>query len=165
LAQEISAFRVKKITFPSSGERYVIIEGRPHGIALEAPSIYTSMCLRENGLSPNSMAQHLRAIVLLLRWATEHSIDLDQRLQSVQLLSTDEMRRNLNLDKVSGSATDAGVRSTVRHGHYYSLPEVSLKGFCLRFFPSLPSMRWGRSAVPYTLEGENATNSPDSARH
>ena len=90
---ENAAFRVKKITFPSSGERFVIIEGPPHGIALDAPSIYTSMRLREEGLSPNSMAQHLGAVVLLLKWAAAQSppVDLDQRLHSVQLLSRDEI--------------------------------------------------------------------------
>lgn len=119
---------VKRIVFPSSGERYVILEGPPHGIAMEAPSIYTSLRLREMGLSPNSMAQHLGAIALLLKWAADRSpaIDIDQRLQSVQLLSGDEvidlrraLRQNLNVHKIKDTAKKAAARTTVRHGHYY----------------------------------------------
>lgn len=121
-------FRVKKITFPSSGERYVIVDGPPYGIAVEPTSIYTSMRLREMGLSPNSMAQHLSAIVMLLKWAAAQTpaIDLDQRLQSVQMLSSDEvlslrghLRQNLNMDKVVDPERKRLVRPTVRHGHYY----------------------------------------------
>lgn len=121
-------YRVKKITFPSSGERFVVVDGPPDGIAIESTSIYTSMRLRELGLSPNSMSQHLSAVALLLRWAASHvpAIDLNARLESVQLLSTDEilslrreLRRNLNVGRVKDPEKLTSLRPTVRHGHYY----------------------------------------------
>jgi len=121
-------YRVKRIVFPSSGERFVVVEGPPHGVALEAPSLYTSMCLREAGLSPNSMAQHLNAIVLLLEWSASRTpaIDFEERLQSVSLFSGDEvldlrryLRQNRNLHRLIDPEKRKASRPTVRHGHYY----------------------------------------------
>lgn len=84
-------FRVRRITFPSSGERYVLLEGPPHGLALDGTSLYTSMCLREAGKSPNTMAQHLAAIAVFLDWAAGQGIDPDQRILSLALFSRDEI--------------------------------------------------------------------------
>lgn len=121
-------YRVKRIIFPSSGERFVIVEAPPDGIALEATSLYTSMSLREAGLSPNSIAQHLSAIVLLLEWASSRipTIDIDERLQSVSLFSGDEvldlrrqLRQNRNLNRLTDDEKRKACRPAVRHGHYY----------------------------------------------
>lgn len=121
-------YRVKTTAFPSTGERFVIVEGPPHGIALDATSLYTSMCLREAGLSPNSMAQHLSAIILLLEWGDNErrGIDIDERLQTVSLFSAEEilsirryLRQNRNLGRLRDPNKREMARSTVRHGHYY----------------------------------------------
>lgn len=74
------------------------------------------------------MAQHLSAVALLFQWAATRTpvIDLDQRLQSVELLSRDEilslrrhLRQNRNVHRVKDPSKVKETKSTVGHGHYY----------------------------------------------
>ncbi|MBJ3784185.1 tyrosine-type recombinase/integrase [Devosia sediminis] len=83
--------RVKRITYPSNGERSVLIEGPPCGIGHEASSLYVVACLRAAGQSPNSMYQQLLAVSLLLDWASHSGINVEQRTGSCNLFTRAEV--------------------------------------------------------------------------
>jgi integrase len=88
--QEPFRHRVKKIVFPSSGERVVFVIGRDK-IAREDTTAYTMVHQRAAGLSPNTMYLQMQAVAMMLDWADDRGIDLEQRIGSGDLLSNDEI--------------------------------------------------------------------------
>lgn len=121
MKRETSKYRVKTTTFPSTGERFVLVEG-PNGIALEATTLYTMMTLRARGLSPSTMYHAIQAVALLLEWADRRNppFDLDERIGGGTLFLAEEvqaLRRDLRADL---SKAKAGKASMVATGHYYN---------------------------------------------
>jgi hypothetical protein len=83
-------YSVKYITLPSSGERLVLVEGPPNGIAVEETTLYTTLKLRSAGLSPNTMFQKMSAVAVFLNWAQDQKIDVNQRIGSCDLFTVEE---------------------------------------------------------------------------
>lgn len=122
-------YKVKMLVLPSSGERLPLIVRTDDGLIEEETSTYVVRHLRERGLSPNTVDQHLRSIVMLLEWADRQSppIQLKARCLSTDLLSRDEifnLRQSLRLNMNRKRAKDPRViRSTgkfVAYEVYYS---------------------------------------------
>jgi site-specific recombinase XerD len=86
---EIAPFRVKTVCF-ASGERFPAIVDA-NGILAYAPTLYGSMALRSREGSSGTMEAHLRAIMIALNWAAGRKIDLQARIESVDLLTTFEI--------------------------------------------------------------------------
>lgn len=83
--------RVKRITYPSTGERSAILECPPNGLSHEPSSLYVVARLRPSAMSPETMYQQLLAVSLLLDWAAHRSVDVDQRIGSGDLFSRQEI--------------------------------------------------------------------------
>jgi len=123
LQRKTRQYRVKSTTFPSSGERFVLIEGPPSGITLEAPALYAVMSLRERGCSPNTMYLAMQAVAIMLEWAASRSpaIDIDERLGTGMIFSREEihaLRRELRRDL--GASADRNGGRVVSTAHYYN---------------------------------------------
>lgn len=123
LKRENRKFRVKTTVFPSTGERFVLVEGPPDGIALEATTVYTLMALRDRGCSPNTMRLAMQPVAMMLEWASDSlpAIDIQARLETGQMFSREEvhsLRRDLRID-LSRAAAD-GVHATVAAGTFYN---------------------------------------------
>jgi hypothetical protein len=100
--------------FPS-GERFVLVEGPPHGIAVMETTVDATMSLRERGLSPNTMYLHMQAVTLTLDWAwNQHPrIDLHARIEAGDLLMREEVfgvRRELRCNLMFDSLKDPKKR-------------------------------------------------------
>lgn len=54
-------------------------------------TVYAVSMLRSGGRSPNTIAEHLRAIMIARRWAASRGLSLEERMQAGMLLSEREI--------------------------------------------------------------------------
>lgn len=141
--------RVKRITYPSNGERSVLLECPPHGLGHEASTLYVVGCLRPAGHSPNTMYQQLLAISLLLDWAEHRSINVDQRIGSSDLFSRQEV---LSLKEA--------LRSDLRPTHVGQA--VSPAHFVSRCLAVKDYVSWHMENVIFRMSARDARKSPAS---
>ena len=87
--EEIAPYRVKQGRF-ESGERFARVVDAAGVVAFD-PSVYAVHVLRAREVAANTSEAHLRAIVLAMNWAAARRIDLRARLESVDLLSAEEI--------------------------------------------------------------------------
>jgi integrase len=141
--QEPFRHRVKKIVFPSSGERVVFVIGRDK-IAREDTTAYTMVHQRSVGLSPNTMYLQMQAVAMMLDWADARGIDLEQRIGSGDLLSNDEIYALR--DHLRSRADNA---SGVVGGQHYRNRCVSVRDYVVWHAESvisrIPQPQWQRA--------------------
>jgi integrase len=85
------------------GERLPII-GRVDDAPLVMPTVYAVAMLRSGGRSPNTIAAHLRAIMIAHRWAGARGFSLEERMQGGVLLNEREIE---DLTRVLRSRQDS----------------------------------------------------------
>jgi hypothetical protein len=79
-----------KVARFESGERFVMtVDGE--GMPVDWPVVYASVSLRGRGLMLSTMRKEMDAVCLLLNWCAGRGIPLDQRIESLRLLSLDEI--------------------------------------------------------------------------
>ncbi|WP_127752624.1 tyrosine-type recombinase/integrase [Devosia sp. 1566] len=111
-------FTAQPFTFPSTGERIVIVEGPPHGIIYEPASIYITINLRSHGLSPNTMLKQMQAVTMLLNWAVDSNLDIEQRIGTCDLFLVEEihaLKEALRMHTGNGQRRD---QELVSASHY-----------------------------------------------
>src|SRR3546814_10360618 len=85
----VASHKVVRITL-DHGERFALLIDR--GSALPDPYItrYAAIYLRSKGGSINTMLKALGAIALLLDWVRARHIDLERRIETIDLFSQEE---------------------------------------------------------------------------
>jgi integrase len=95
LFDDITPFSTKVIRMPE-GDRFVLTVNA-EGFPVDWPNLYCSIELRSSGIALNTMQTHMTAVSLLHNWAAERGVDLRQRIETLDLLATDEID-SLRLD-------------------------------------------------------------------
>lgn len=82
-------FRTTTVRF-ESGERFVmVIDGE--GMPFDWPTVYAAVSLRGRGLMLSTMRKEMDAVCLLYNWYAKRGINLDHRIETLSLLSLDEI--------------------------------------------------------------------------
>ena len=83
-------FKLRRVKFESSGERYSLLTGSD-GLPLWYPTLFATSQLRNAAKAPNTIEAHLNAIKLLLEWTNSHEIDLKQSFSTMKFLTVEQI--------------------------------------------------------------------------
>lgn len=96
--------QIRTVIF-SKGERYpVLVDGS--GVPGWFPTLFVTTQVRNTSNAPNTMVSVLGAVKLLLAWAEEHFIDLEQRFRKRLWLTGTEIESIRNYFQRRGQAND-----------------------------------------------------------
>lgn len=82
--------RVKYVKF-DNGENYPILINSESELPLFMPTLYMTTMRRAANAAVNTMNAELRAIILLYKWASIHSIDIENRFEYADFLELHEI--------------------------------------------------------------------------
>lgn len=115
LFDDIAPFSTKVIRMPE-GDRFVLTVNA-EGYPVDWPNLYCSIELRSSGVALSTMQTHMTAVSLLHNWAAGRGIDIRQRIESLDLLATDEID-SLRFDMKLSRTRSKKVSKVVKNPHW-----------------------------------------------
>lgn len=108
-----------------SGERFVmVLDGE--GMPFDWPTVYAAVSLRGRGLMLSTMRKEMDAVCLLYNWCAKRGINLDHRIETLELLSLDEIeamrvafRTDLRTERLRANGDERDdLPEVVGNGHW-----------------------------------------------
>src|SRR5438046_427715 len=110
-----------------SGERLPLLVNRATGLPLFDVTAFTLQTARGRGLAANTIYQALRAVAMLLRFATRHGIDFHSRFNDGKVLTLGEVEGLARMCRFSADGKKTEERRSSQAVKKISLATRTLK--------------------------------------